>query len=304
MSRALTPRSDTQIEKMRARFDALHPWTAPEGLRWDEHGGVGKLCNGTGAPAQLRSPIMEWMGYVDKDGAKISWVCEDVGTTPWMQMLQQTYIDKLGESYMAAHVANKKKLPKDVLKKPAEAIDRDLHKPPGERSRIFSTPYKFRGDEGDRFTLTQWLTTGESGVATPPDAAVEAFKGMPDHPIMQHLAASGRQAKTTAMSVADGDASMWEIIARSSMRGKENRWYMKVLAQIDFKAQYNFVPEHTLYSVKGWIDRIRVFGVTGRERHSEVVDAADTSVYDEFDSTADVYDQADGAPSPKRARVE
>ena len=45
MSRSLVPRSDTQIEKMRARFDTLHPWAPPESLRWDEHSGVGKLCS-------------------------------------------------------------------------------------------------------------------------------------------------------------------------------------------------------------------------------------------------------------------
>lgn len=303
-SRSLTPRSDVQIEKMRTRFDKIHPWKGAGDVRWDYQSGIAKLVDGTGAPARLQSPIMEWMAYIDKDGAKINWVCEDVGTTPWMQMLEKVYIDNLGASYLESHGDNKKKLPKDVIKKPADAIERDLHKPPGERSRIFSTPYKFRGDEGNRFTLTQWMTTGEAGVATAPDAAVEAFKDKPDHPIMQHLATSGRQAKTTPISVADGDASMWEIISRASMRGKENKWYMKVLAQIDFKAQYNFVPEHTLYSVKGWIDRVRVFGVVGRERQDEAVDAADTGVYDELDEPADVYEAMDNGPSPKRAKTE
>jgi len=106
--------------------------------------------------------------------------------------------------------------------------------------------------------------------------------------------------------VADGDASMWEIFAKASQRGKDNKWYMKVLAQVEFKAQYNFVPEHTLYSVKGWIDRFRIFAVSGRQRQDEAVDAADTGVYDEFDSTADIYAgaEADGEPSPKRARTE
>ena len=303
LSRSLNPRSDVQIEQMRVRFNSIHPWQPTAGYKWDHHDGVGKLCDATGSHARLQSPIMEWMGYIDKDGSKINWVCEDVGTTPWMKMLETIYIEQLGASYLDAHAANKKKLPKDVLKKPAEAIERDLHKPPGERSRIFSTPYKFRGDEGNRFTLTQWITTGADGVATAPPAAVEAFKEMPDHPVIQHLTTSGRQAKTTAISVADGDASMWDIIAKASMRGKENKWYMKVLAQIDFKAQYNFVQEHTLYSVKGWIDRIRVFGVTGREQHGEEVDAADTSVYDEMDNAADVYAEVDG-PSPKRPRTE
>jgi hypothetical protein len=181
-------------------------------------------------------------------------------------------------------------------KKVAEAVDRDLNCGAGQKPQFLCQMVKPREDvlpDSDdvvatrKFVFTVYLsdrngTRDDDG--TPPEIA-QAFAGKMDHPIVQYFQNNPTvKPKAPNLTVANGSATAWEVLAACSHRSSKSGYYGKALASLTLGGLgFRFNSERKIFVGAAYLNGpgCRVYAVPAMSRGVEnVVDDNDTAIYD------------------------
>ena len=200
-------------------------------------------------------------------------------------------------------------------KKVAEAVERDLQCGAGQKPQFLCQMVKPREDmvpDTDdvvptrKFVFTVYLsdrngTRDDDG--TPPEIAA-AFAGKMDHPIVQYFQNNpGVKPKPPNLTVANGSANPWEILAACSHRSSKSGYYGKALASLTLGGLgFRFNAERKIFVGSAYLNGpgCRVYAVPAMGRGVEtVVDDEDTAIYNAVtkrplptDDDDDIYKKA------------
>lgn len=180
-------------------------------------------------------------------------------------------------------------------KKVAEAVERDLQCGAGQKPQFLCQMVKPREDmvpDTDdvvptrKFVFTVYLsdrngTRDDDG--TPPEIAA-AFAGKMDHPIVRYFQENPTvKPKAPNLTVANGSASPWEILAACSHRSSKSGYYGKALASLTLGGLgFRFNAERKIFVGSAYLNGpgCRVYAVPAMGRGVEtVVDDEDTAIY-------------------------
>lgn len=181
-------------------------------------------------------------------------------------------------------------------KKVAEAVERDLQCGAGQKPQFVCQMVKPREDavpDSDdvvptrKFVFTVYLsdrngTRDDDG--TPPEIAA-AFAGKMDHPIVRYFQENPTvKPKAPNLTVANGSANAWEVLAACSHRSSKSGYYGKALASLTLGGLgFRFNAERKIFVGSAYLNGpgCRVYAVPAMGRGVEnVVDDNDTAIYD------------------------
>lgn len=299
-SMSLTGLDASTVAAITTRMQELHPAVLPDvgDLGWSSPPYVKLITASTEQPAAVTTPvgiILIWFG----DGKLRVEFSAKPGENAFLEFAKSVFgpdglvVDALESNYKP--LVGSSKLPGVSLKKIRECIDRDLRCGAGQKPAAFPQPFKEREtDDGVvyKYAFTHYLSTKNgtrAGPEVPPEVA-EAFKDMPDHPVVEYFRANpGAAPNPPPMSVANKTGrsyTAWDILAKISKRSKKG-YFGKCVASVHASGLgFRYASGPNVIVSTGYINGpngIRVYAnmKSGADQEA-TVDPEDDDVYNEL----------------------